>query len=106
MGGAYSAKMRTVGLVSTTVQREDAHDRSQEFPYTPEGQADRVCARRPPRNTLARAIGVSPGRYQKVVLLYQTNEMTMKEIGATPGVNKRRVSQIHKTAFEEDGERS
>ena len=41
-----------------------------------------------------------PERYQKVVVLYYTNEMTMKEIGATLGVNESRVSQIHKTALQ------
>jgi len=92
-------EMRTVGLVSTTVQTADDKDRTQEFPDTPEGQPDRVCARRQLRHTLARAIGVLPERYQKVVFLYYTNEMTMKEIGAILGVNESRVSQIHKTAL-------
>src|ERR1035438_8912976 len=32
-------------------------------------------------STLARALGTLPARYQKVVFLYYTNEMTMKEIG-------------------------
>jgi RNA polymerase sigma factor for flagellar operon FliA len=92
-------EMRTVGLVSTTVQTADDQDRTQEFPDTPEGQPDRVCARSQLRSTLARAIGVLPERYQKVVFLYYTNEMTMKEIGAILGVNESRVSQIHKTAL-------
>ena len=41
-----------------------------------------------------------PERYQKVVFLYATNEMTMKEIGGVLGINESRVSQIHKTALE------
>ena len=41
-----------------------------------------------------------PERYQKVVFLYYTNEMTMKEIGEVLGVNESRVSQIHKVALE------
>jgi RNA polymerase sigma factor for flagellar operon FliA len=92
-------EMRTVGLVSTAVQTADDQDRTQDFPNTPEGQPDRVCARRQMRKTLARAIGVLPERYQKVVFLYYTNEMTMKEIGEIFGVNESRVSQIHKTAL-------
>ena len=40
-----------------------------------------------------------PERYQKVVFLYYTNEMTMKEIGNLLGVNESRISQIHKTAL-------
>jgi RNA polymerase sigma factor for flagellar operon FliA len=49
--------------------------------------------------TLARVIGSLPKRYQKVVFLYYTNEMTMKEIGEVMGVNESRISQIHKTAL-------
>ena len=41
-----------------------------------------------------------PERYQKVVVLYYTNEMTMKEIGGILGINESRVSQIHKSALE------
>jgi len=41
-----------------------------------------------------------PDRYQKVVVLYYTNEMTMKEIGGVLGINESRVSQIHKSALE------
>jgi RNA polymerase sigma factor FliA len=92
-------ELRTVGLVSTTVTSEDEHDRIQEFADAPEGQPDRVCARRQLQSTLARAIGHLPVRYQKVVFLYYTNEMTMKEIGEILGVNESRVSQIHKTAL-------
>ena len=56
--------------------------------------------RRQLQGTLARAIGTLPERYQKVVFLYYTNDMTMKEIGDVMGVNESRVSQIHKTALE------
>jgi RNA polymerase sigma factor FliA len=35
-----------------------------------------------------------------VVVLYYTNEMTMKEIGGVLGINESRVSQIHKSALE------
>jgi RNA polymerase sigma factor for flagellar operon FliA len=41
-----------------------------------------------------------PARYKKVVFLYYTNEMTMKEIGSVLGINESRVSQIHKSALE------
>lgn len=40
-----------------------------------------------------------PGRYQQVILLYYTNEMTMREIGDILGINESRVSQIHKWAL-------
>jgi RNA polymerase sigma factor for flagellar operon FliA len=75
------------------------NDRPQEFPATPEYQPDRMCERRQRQTTLARAIGTLPERYQKVVFLYYTNEMTMKEIGDLLGVNESRVSQIHKIAL-------
>ena len=52
------------------------------------------------QHTLARAIGTLPERYQKVVFLYYTNDLTMKEIGDVLGVNESRVSQIHKTALQ------
>jgi RNA polymerase sigma factor FliA len=92
-------QLRTIGLVSTTIPSEDEHDRIQEFADGPEGQPDRVCARRQLQTTLARAIGHLPERYQRVVFLYYTNELTMKEIGEILGVNESRVSQIHKTAL-------
>ena len=51
------------------------------------------------KSTLDRAMGQLPERYQKVVFLYYTNDMTMKEIGDMLGVNESRISQIHKTAL-------
>jgi RNA polymerase sigma factor for flagellar operon FliA len=52
------------------------------------------------RSVLGVAMKTLPERYQKVVLLYYTNEMTMKEIGGVLGINESRVSQIHKSALE------
>ena len=80
---------------------EPDHDRdiAQEFPATPEFQPDRMCEQRQLQTTLARAMSCLPERYQKVVFLYYTNDMTMKEIGDVIGVNESRVSQIHKTAL-------
>jgi len=74
-------------------------DRTQECPGRLEFQPDRMCERRQMQTTLARAIGALPARYQKVVFLYYTNDMTMKEIGDLLGVNESRISQIHKTAL-------
>jgi RNA polymerase sigma factor for flagellar operon FliA len=59
-----------------------------------------MCAREQLRDVLAGAVKTLPERYQKVVLLYYTKEMTMKEIGGILGINESRVSQIHKTALE------
>lgn len=92
-------ELRTVGLVSSTIPGEEGRDRIQEFADTPDLQPDRLCARRQLQITLGRAMKHLPARYQKVVFLYYTNEMTMKEIGDLLGVNESRVSQIHKAAL-------
>jgi RNA polymerase sigma factor FliA len=92
-------ELRTVGLVSASGSADQERDRAMEFPAGPDLQPDRMCRHRQMRSTLARAIGTLPKRYQKVVFLYYTNEMTMKEIGDALGVNESRISQIHKTAL-------
>ena len=58
-----------------------------------------MCEQSQLQEKLARAIGNLPERYQKVVFLYYTNDMTMKEIGEMMGVNESRISQIHKLAL-------
>jgi RNA polymerase sigma factor for flagellar operon FliA len=91
-------ELRIVGLCSASQPDQDS-DRSQEFAAAPDFQPDRMCERRELQVTLARALGTLPERYQKVVFLYYTNDMTMKEIGDLLGVNESRISQIHKTAL-------
>jgi RNA polymerase sigma factor for flagellar operon FliA len=92
-------EMRTLGPVSATPPPDQEADRSKEFAAAPDCQPDRMCERRELQSTLAHAICCLPKRYQKVVSLYYTNDMTMKEIGDVLGVNESRVSQIHKTAL-------
>ena len=92
-------ELRAIGLVSTTVSPDQERDRTQDFAARPDSQPDRMCERRQLEVTLARAIHTLPERYQKVVFLYYTNDMTMKEIGEMLGVNESRISQIHKTAL-------
>ena len=92
-------ELRTVGLVSASSNPDQDRDRTQEFAAKPDLQPDHMCQRRQLQVTLARAIETLPERYQKVVCLYYTKEMTMKEIGEVMGVNESRVSQIHKTAL-------
>jgi RNA polymerase sigma factor for flagellar operon FliA len=92
-------ELRTVGVVSATPAGENDRDRAQEFAATDEYQPDRMCERREMKSKLAQAIGSLPARYQKVVTLYYSNDLTMKEIGDVLGVNESRVSQIHKTAL-------
>jgi RNA polymerase sigma factor for flagellar operon FliA len=91
--------LRTVGLVSPTSTSDQEPDRSEDFPADPGFEPDRMCGQRELASTLARAMGSLPARYQRVVTMYYTSNMTMKEIGDTMGVNESRVSQIHKTAL-------
>jgi RNA polymerase sigma factor for flagellar operon FliA len=92
-------EMRTVGPVSATPAADQEGERSQEFAEKPDYQPDHIVEHKELQSTLARAIGTLPARYQKVVSLYYTDDMTMKEIGDVLGVNESRVSQIHKTAL-------
>ncbi len=93
--------LRNVGLISASTRSQEGDDLPPpDFPSHPETQPDRICARQQMRNALGDAMKVLPERYQKVVVLYYTNEMTMKEIGGVLGINESRVSQIHKSALE------
>ncbi len=93
--------LRNVGLISASTRANDSEDLpAPEFPSKPELQPDHMCAHEQMRDMLALAMKTLPDRYQKVVLLYYSNEMTMKEIGTVLGINESRVSQIHKTALE------
>lgn len=93
--------LRNVGLISASSRAADQEDLpAPDFPSKPETQPDSMCAREQLRHVLGDAMKVLPERYQKVVLLYYTNEMTMKEIGGVLGINESRVSQIHKSALE------
>ncbi len=93
--------LRNVGLVSASTRSNDQDDLpAPDFPGKPETQPDSMCAREQMRSALSTAMKSLPVRYQKVVVLYYTNEMTMKEIGGVLGINESRVSQIHKSALE------
>lgn len=93
--------LRNVGLVSASTRSNEHEDLpAPDFPAKPESQPDSICAREQLRSVLGVAMKTLPERYQKVVLLYYTNEMTMKEIGGILGINESRVSQIHKAALE------
>jgi len=86
--------LRNVGLVSASTRSNDSEDLPAPiFParwkISPIRFAPGTTARRP-----GEAMKTLPERYQKVVVLYYTNEMTMKEIGGVLGINESRVSQI------------
>src|SRR5262249_1520428 len=92
--------LRNVGLISASTRSNENEDLpAPDFPSKPETQPDSICAREQLRNVLGDAMKTLPERYQKVVVLYYTNEMTMKEIGGVLGINESRVSQIHKSAL-------
>jgi RNA polymerase sigma factor for flagellar operon FliA len=93
--------LRNVGLISASTRATDHEDLpAPDFPSKPETQPDSMCAKEQLRSVLGVAMKTLPERYQKVVVLYYTNEMTMKEIGGMLGINESRVSQIHKAALE------
>ena len=93
--------LRNVGLVSASTRSNESEDLpAPDFPCKPESHPDSICAREQLRGVLGVAMKTLPERYQKVVSLYYSAEMTMKEIGGILGINESRVSQIHKAALE------
>jgi len=93
--------LRNVGLVSASTRSNENDDLpAPDFPTSPDTHPDSICAHEQLRSVLGVAMKTLPERYQKVVSLYYTAEMTMKEIGGILGINESRVSQIHKAALE------
>jgi RNA polymerase sigma factor FliA len=93
--------LRNVGLISASTRGSEGDDLpAPDFPAKPETWPDFICVQEELRSTLGEAIKTLPERYQKVVSLYYTKELTMKEIGGMLGINESRVSQIHKGALE------
>ncbi|MEO8097464.1 MAG: FliA/WhiG family RNA polymerase sigma factor, partial [Acidobacteriota bacterium] len=83
--------LRNVGLVSASTRGNENEDLpAPDFPTKPETHPDSICAREQLRSVLGVAMKTLPERYQKVVMLYYTNEMTMKEIGGILGINESR----------------
>jgi RNA polymerase sigma factor for flagellar operon FliA len=90
-----------VGLVSASTRTHESEDLpAPDFPTSPDHHPDSICAREELKSLLKTALHTLPERYQRVVLLYYSNELTMKEIGNMLGINESRVSQIHKAALE------
>ena len=93
--------LRNVGLISASTRGSENEDLpAPDFPTKPDSHPDSICAKEQLRSVLGLAMKTLPERYRKVVMLYYTNEMTMKEIGNILGINESRVSQIHKSALE------
>jgi RNA polymerase sigma factor for flagellar operon FliA len=95
------ADLQCSGLVSMSARRPDQEDLpAPDYPAKAETRPDNMCAREQLHDLLWVAMRKLPDRYQKVVVLYYTKEMTMREIGEILGINESRVSQIHKSALE------
>jgi RNA polymerase sigma factor for flagellar operon FliA len=94
--------LRTVGLISASTRRNEDDDLpAPDFPSKPETCPEFMCVQEQVRSNLRNAIGTLSERYQKVIRLYYTKELTMKEVGGMLGINESRVSQIHKAALEQ-----
>lgn len=89
--GPVSAASRPMGQDDLPEPEFEANERE---------NPDEICNRRQVAEVLREAILSLPERYQTVVTMYYTDEMTMKEIGGHLGVNESRVSQIHKSALQ------
>ncbi len=96
-----AVELRMVGLVSASARpTEEENQPAPEFPAHENSRPDNIVERRQLSSLLKSAINTLPDRYQTVVILYYTKDMTMKEIGHVLDINESRVSQIHKTALE------
>lgn len=94
-------ELRMIGLLSASTRAtDDENQAAPDYPAPVSYQPDNVVERKQLSSKLQSAINTLPERYQKVVVLYYTKDMTMKEIGNTLKINESRVSQIHKTALE------
>ena len=95
-----AAELHTVGLMSSSVRSGDPENTTApDFPASENSRPDSICGKAQLSAKLRVAIGSLPERYQNVVFMYYSKEMTMKEIGSTMQINESRVSQIHKTAL-------
>lgn len=94
-------EMRNSGMISASTRANEQEGLpAPDFPAKADSQPDNICVRSEMRTMLSSAIKTLPARYQRVVTLYYTGDLTMKEIGGLMGINESRVSQIHKSALE------
>jgi RNA polymerase sigma factor FliA len=96
---AMMLSLENIRPISPVIRSNECDAPALDFPSKPETRPDFIYIRRELRSTLGRAIKALPERYQKVILLYYTKELTMKEIGGMLGINESRVSQVHKSAL-------
>src|SRR5205823_1620619 len=72
--------LRAASVTPNAPHSDDERERCIEFVSGPEFSPDFMSERRELQRTIARAVKTLPERYQKVVFMYYTNDMTMKEI--------------------------
>jgi len=94
-----AAHLQASAPVSSSSSGTDDRGPARETADFLESLPDQLCAREQLRGFLGEAMKDLPPRYQTVITLYYTNELTMREIGEVLGVNESRVSQIHKLAL-------
>jgi RNA polymerase sigma factor FliA len=92
-------QLRAASPVSTDTRDSDTPLPAPDHPAPAETRPDTICSREQMKGFLESAMAELPPRYRKVVTLYYSGEMTMREIGAALGVNESRISQIHKVAL-------
>jgi RNA polymerase sigma factor for flagellar operon FliA len=96
-----AVELRMIGLLSASTRtQDDDNQTTPDFPAHEDSRPDSIAERKELSVMLKTAINTLPARYQQVVVLYYTKDMTMKEIGTVMDINESRVSQIHKTALE------
>lgn len=94
--------IRNVTVISVSVSANDRDEDvpARDFPSADDSNPDVICGRSEISNMLVNAAKGLPLRYQTVIRLYYTDQLTMKEVGHQMGVNESRVSQIHKSALQ------
>ena len=96
-----AVELRMAGLISASTRTQDDENQTvPEFPAPEDSRPDNMMERKELSTVLKTANPTLTARYQKVVILYYTKDMTIKEIGKAMDINESRVSQIHKTALE------
>jgi RNA polymerase sigma factor FliA len=94
--------LHNIGLISSSTRSDDNDDLpAPDFAGDSKTSPDSICTHKQLRSVLSVARKTLPERYEKVVRLYYADEMTMKEIGVSLGINESRVSQIHKLALKQ-----
>jgi len=100
-----AVELRMVGLLSASSRPVDAENQTvPEFPADSELNPDTIAGRRELSDVLKTAMQKLPERYQAVIRMYYNDNLTMREIGDSLGINESRVSQIHRAALEKMAE--